>query len=142
MYNFRTDMADERHDIYKKTNNLVNIPGIETHENIIDNNIKTNIVKIVDSEGEKAIGKPVGTYVTIDIKNLKPWQKLIAQVIAAIIAIAKYSEYVYEIMGAKFPITAPIIHPIKIAIYTIIHLLLLLCIRNLYFYRIYLLLYL
>lgn len=71
MYNFRTDMADERRDIYKKANNLENIPGIETSENIISNNIKTNIVKITNSDGEKAIGKPVGTYVTVDIKNLK-----------------------------------------------------------------------
>ena len=71
MYNFRTDMADERHDIYKKANNLDNIPGIETSESIINDNIKTNIVKITNSDGEKAIGKPIGTYVTIDIKNLK-----------------------------------------------------------------------
>lgn len=71
MYNFRTDMADERHDIYKKANNLENIPGIETSENIINDNIKTNVVKITNSNGEKAIGKPVGTYVTVDIKNLK-----------------------------------------------------------------------
>ena len=71
MYNFRTDMADERRDIYKKANKLENIPGIETYENTIDENIKTNIVKIVNEQGEKAIGKPVGTYVTIDIKNLK-----------------------------------------------------------------------
>ena len=71
MYNFRTDMADERHDIYKKANKLESIPGIETTENVIDDNIKTNIVKITNSDGEKAIGKPIGTYVTVDIKNLK-----------------------------------------------------------------------
>ncbi len=71
MFNFRTDMADERKDIYKRANQIDNIPGIETYENIIDNNIKTNIVKIIDENGEKAIGKPIGTYVTVDIKNLK-----------------------------------------------------------------------
>ena len=71
MYNFRTDMADERKDIYKKANKLEEIPGIETSENIISENLKTNIVKITNSDGEKAIGKPVGTYVTVDIKNLK-----------------------------------------------------------------------
>lgn len=71
MFNFRTDMADERHDIYKKANNIESIPGIETTENVINDNIKTNIVKITNSEGEKAIGKPIGTYVTVDIKNLK-----------------------------------------------------------------------
>ncbi len=59
MYNFRTDMADERRDIYKKKNNLENIPGIETTENVINENIKTNTVKIVDSQGEQAIGKPM-----------------------------------------------------------------------------------
>lgn len=71
MYTFRTDMADERKDIYKKANNLENIPGIETSESTVNDNIKTNIVKITNEQGEQAIGKPIGTYVTVDIKNLK-----------------------------------------------------------------------
>ena len=71
MYNFRTDMADERKDIYKKANNLENIPGIETSESTVNDNIKTNIVKITNEQGKQAIGKPIGTYVTVDIKNLK-----------------------------------------------------------------------
>ncbi len=71
MYNFRTDMADERKDIYKKANNLENIPGIETSESTVNDNIKTNIVKITNEQGEQAIGKTIGTYVTVDIKNLK-----------------------------------------------------------------------
>lgn len=71
MYNFRTDMADERRDIYKKINNLNEIPGIETEERNDSNNIKVSKVKVLDEKGEEAIGKPVGTYVTIDIKNLK-----------------------------------------------------------------------
>lgn len=71
MFNFNTDMADERRDIFKKANNLEEIPGIET-ENIDEGeNIKTNRVKILDKQGEEAIGKPIGTYVTIDIKKLK-----------------------------------------------------------------------
>ena len=71
MYNFRTDMADERRDIYKKANKLDNIPGVETFENVVNENIKTIIVKITAIQGERAIGKPIGTYVTVDIKNLK-----------------------------------------------------------------------
>ena len=71
MFNFNTDMADERRDIFKKANNLSEIPGIET-ENIDEGgNIKTNRVKIVNKQGEEAIGKPTGTYITIDIKDLK-----------------------------------------------------------------------
>ncbi|MBO5349256.1 MAG: GPR endopeptidase [Clostridia bacterium] len=72
MYNFRTDMADERRDIYKKANNLEGeIPGIQTIEKASDENIKSSIVKILNEEGEKAIGKPIGTYVTIDVRNLR-----------------------------------------------------------------------
>lgn len=58
MYNFRTDMADERRDIYKKANKLENIPGIETSECDVSDKIKVNTVRIVDEQGEKAIGKP------------------------------------------------------------------------------------
>lgn len=71
MYDFRTDMADERRDIYKRVNNLNEIPGIESEERNDDENIKVSKVKVLDENGEAAIGKPKGTYVTIDIKNLK-----------------------------------------------------------------------
>ena len=71
MFNFNTDMADERRDIFKKANNLDQIPGIETESIDEGGNIKTNRVKIIDKQGEEAIGKPIGTYITIDIKDLK-----------------------------------------------------------------------
>ena len=71
MIDFRTDLADERRDIYKKANKLENeIPGIESEE-VIDGDIKINKVKVLDSNGAQAIGKPVGNYITLDIKNLK-----------------------------------------------------------------------
>ncbi len=71
MFNFNTDMADERRDIFKKVNNLEEIPGIETESIDEGENIKTNRVKILNKQGEEAIGKPIGTYITIDIKDLK-----------------------------------------------------------------------
>ena len=71
MLNFNTDMADERRDIFKKANNLEEIPGVETESIEEGEDIKTNRVKILDKQGEEAIGKPIGTYITIDIKNLK-----------------------------------------------------------------------
>jgi spore protease len=71
MYNFRTDLALERRDIFKKNNKLEEIDGIETEEKEIDENLKVEKVKIINENGEKAIGKPIGTYVTIDIKNLR-----------------------------------------------------------------------
>lgn len=70
MYNFRTDMAVERQNLYQKANKVEQIPGIKSEKEIIDD-IEVSRVKIENSEGEKAIGKPIGNYITIDIKNLK-----------------------------------------------------------------------
>ena len=71
MYNFRTDLASERRDIYQKANNLEKIDGIEATKEDINENIKVERVKITNENGEKAIGKPMGDYITIDIQKLK-----------------------------------------------------------------------
>ena len=72
MYNFRTDLADERNEIYRKANKMEsNIPGIETEEEPVNESIKETRVKITNEEAQKAIGKPIGTYITIDVKNIK-----------------------------------------------------------------------
>ena len=72
MYNFRTDLASERRDIYQKANNVEGqINGVESEQEKIDENLRVERVKITNEEGEKAIGKPVGTYVTVDIRGLK-----------------------------------------------------------------------
>ena len=72
MFNFRTDLASERRDIYKKANSIENeIQGIESEKEEVNENITVERVKITNEEGEKAIGKPQGNYITIDIKKLK-----------------------------------------------------------------------
>ena len=72
MINFRTDLATERRDLYQKANNIENeIDGLESQKEDIDENIKIERVKITNENGEKAIGKPIGNYITIDIKKLK-----------------------------------------------------------------------
>lgn len=71
MYNFRTDLALERKDIYQKANKLNEIDGVESTEEIINELIKISKVKIVNENGEKALGKAKGNYITIDVKNLK-----------------------------------------------------------------------
>lgn len=72
MYNFRTDLASERRDLYEKANNLENgIEGIESQKEEVNEKIKIERVQILNEKGEKAIGKPIGTYVTIDVKDLK-----------------------------------------------------------------------
>ncbi len=58
MLNFRTDLATERRDLYKKANNIENeINGIESERQQIDEKISVEKVKITNEEGEKAIRK-------------------------------------------------------------------------------------
>ena len=71
MYNFRTDLALERRDIYQKINKIHQIDGIESKEEEKNENLRVTRVKITNENGEKSIGKPIGNYITIDIKKLK-----------------------------------------------------------------------
>ena len=71
MYNFRTDLAVERNDIYKKVNNIQNeIDGVKI-ENESQEEIDISRVKIINKEGEKKLGKTIGNYITLDVKNIK-----------------------------------------------------------------------
>ena len=65
---FKTDMADERRDLYRKANNLDDIDGIECEFEDINNKIKITRVNILNESGEEALQKKKGMYVTIDLK--------------------------------------------------------------------------
>lgn len=72
MINFRTDLALERREVYRKANRQEQeIEGIETEEEQVNEKIRVSRVKILDAKGEDAIGKPVGSYITVDLKGLK-----------------------------------------------------------------------
>lgn len=66
--NVRTDLALEAREIYKQKNNNNEIEGIEViNEKQDEVNITT--VKVKNEEGAQKIGKPVGSYITIDIPD-------------------------------------------------------------------------
>lgn len=66
---FRTDMAVERRDLYKNANKLEDeINGIECEEEKVNDTTITR-VKITNSEGERALDKRIGNYITIDVKK-------------------------------------------------------------------------
>ena len=70
MYNFRTDLALERRDLYNKAHNIEkDIDGIETEEEKVNDDITISRVKVTNEKGEEAIGKPIGSYITIDVKK-------------------------------------------------------------------------
>ena len=67
---FRTDMAVERRDVYKAANKLEDeIRGIE-YEESKKGDIKVTRVRIIDEEGQRALDRKIGNYITIDIKKL------------------------------------------------------------------------
>lgn len=66
---FRTDMAVERRDLYRTANKLEEIRGIECEEEKIDD-ITVTRVKITNEDGERALDKRRGNYVTIDVKKI------------------------------------------------------------------------
>ena len=72
MYNFRTDLALERRDVYKKANNIKGeIDGILSEEIDVTNTIKVTRVNVTNESGAYAIQKPIGTYTTIDVKKMR-----------------------------------------------------------------------
>lgn len=65
MINVRTDLADEARKVYVEDNKR-EADGIAVEEKFEDDT-KVTIVKVLDDNGSKKIGKPIGTYITLDI---------------------------------------------------------------------------
>lgn len=87
MYEFRTDLADERRDIYKKANKIEEeIDGIEAQEKEVGKGMKVSTVKVLNRQAEEAIGKPIGSYITIDVPNLKVAEETEIQQAAEVVA--------------------------------------------------------
>lgn len=66
---FRTDMADERVDTYKRVHNLSQVDGIKVNSNNKNGVIITE-VEVLNENGEKAVLKKVGKYITMEISDL------------------------------------------------------------------------
>lgn len=68
----RTDLVLEAHELIKENelNERRDPPGVEV-ESDSDGEITITRVKVVSPEGEKAIGKPMGNYVTLEVPRLK-----------------------------------------------------------------------
>jgi spore protease len=65
MVGIRTDLALEARELYRDKE----IPGVSIKEEG-EEGIKVTRVKILDERGEKAMGKPVGDYITIEAPGL------------------------------------------------------------------------
>lgn len=66
---FRTDMADERVDTYKKVHNLSEVDGIKVESKNADGVITTT-VDVLNENGKNAVKKDIGKYITIELSNV------------------------------------------------------------------------
>lgn len=66
---FRTDLADERVETYKKETSAENIDGVKVTKSN-EEEYKITKVEVLDVNGEKALNKPIGNYITMEIKDV------------------------------------------------------------------------
>jgi len=85
MENLYTDLAVERREIYQEENDK-EISGVSVDVEEKDNCTITR-VKVIDKEGERALKKPVGNYITIDVPNLDKTDEDLKDDISKILAI-------------------------------------------------------
>ena len=69
--NFRTDLAIESKEMLdEESKEKIEISGVEVDEDQISEGVKVTRIKITDENGSRAMGKPIGTYITIEVKDL------------------------------------------------------------------------
>lgn len=68
--NFRTDMADERVDTYKRVHNLSEIEGIKVTDEE-NGKLKITTVDVLNENGAKTVSKDIGKYITIKVEDIK-----------------------------------------------------------------------
>ncbi|MBR4132669.1 MAG: hypothetical protein IKT99_06785, partial [Oscillospiraceae bacterium] len=66
----RTDLALEAHALLTKAKKFEELPGVRT-ETKQRGDIRTTVVQVLDAEGEKAMGKARGTYVTMVLPDCR-----------------------------------------------------------------------
>lgn len=71
MSRIRTDLALEARELYRKNARQdAEVPGVEVDTGG-DERISVTRVKITSNEGEQAMGKPMGNYITIEVPGLR-----------------------------------------------------------------------
>ena len=68
---FRTDLAIERKEMLDEENGAEKeYEGISVEQKIYGDNVSCTVIKVMDERGSKEIGKPVGTYITLEVEGL------------------------------------------------------------------------
>ena len=71
MLTIRTDLAAEAHALWQKNaKESSELPGVRARDDVL-HGYAIHRVEILDREGEQALGKPAGTYLTVDTTPLR-----------------------------------------------------------------------
>lgn len=70
MISIRTDLAVEMRELYKKDSGR-EVPGVEVEVEKDEEDINITTVIVKDDEGARIMGKPIGTYITMDVPGIK-----------------------------------------------------------------------
>ncbi|WP_315116887.1 GPR endopeptidase [uncultured Clostridium sp.] len=84
MMSVRTDLAVEAKELYEEKSSE-KIPGVEVSEHT-ESDIRITNVRIVDESGERAMNKPKGTYITLDIPEINGYDEEGMQDISRVLA--------------------------------------------------------
>lgn len=69
MFTKRTDLAVESHELYRQSQGIQEVPGVFVDTEKFKK-INVTRVHVKNEEGQKAIGKPPGSYITLEIPEL------------------------------------------------------------------------
>lgn len=69
MWSRRTDLADEAHELFSETAEKTTLLHGVRAKNQVKNHCHLTRVEVLDEEGSRAIGKPIGTYITVDLPS-------------------------------------------------------------------------
>lgn len=73
MLTIRTDLAAEAHQLWRRrAGETTALPGVAAGEEVLEG-LPVTRVEILDQEGARALGKPVGRYYTLDVSAL--WRR-------------------------------------------------------------------
>ena len=66
----RTDLAMEARELWQESaGELTALPGVEAGDSVREG-LPVNTVRVLDQEGARALGKPVGSYVTLSLEGV------------------------------------------------------------------------
>ncbi|MEG2199881.1 MAG: GPR endopeptidase, partial [Anaerovorax sp.] len=69
--NFRTDLAIENKEMYHQgSEEDIEISGVEVETSEMGTDISITKIKITDENGSRALSKPIGNYVTLEVKGI------------------------------------------------------------------------